>query len=209
MPRPVEVKRKCNICLKVTNKNSVSCCQCKLSYHKTCNKLQASVNILYNDFLCQSCACLIFPFHKISDADIFEMFNPKATTDINANVLNQLFTETLDSENIDNDFNYTNVLNDLYVDAEEAKSLLNNNSTKNNHSFTTMCINARSLINPLNFTKLEGLVAALNYKSDVIGITETWENINAPVFLKCFLVTFIQWRNCILYKTKPQFSNTI
>ena len=63
---------------------------------------------------------------------------------------------------------------------QKKKILVNPEENTNNcYQFSTLCINARSIINPTNFTKIEGLIASLNYKSDVIGITETWEQPNS------------------------------
>ena len=49
----------------------------------------------------------------------------------------------------------------------------------NNYQFSTLCINALSIVNPVNFTKIEGLITLLDYKPDVIGVTETWEQPNS------------------------------
>ena len=59
---------------------------------------------------------------------------------------------------------------------------VNNNlqeTMSNNYQFSTLCINARSIVNPVNFTKIEGLITLLDYKPDVIGVTETWEQPNS------------------------------
>ena len=38
-----------------------------------------------------------------------------------------------------------------------------------------MCKYVRSLVNPINFTKFQCLVASLNFESDVIAVNETGE----------------------------------
>ena len=49
---------------------------------------------------------------------------------------------------------------------------------------SSICINVRSLVNPINYTKFEGLIAILSYKPDVIGITETWESTSSSGHFK-------------------------
>ena len=45
-------------------------------------------------------------------------------------------------------------------------------------------INVRPLVNHINCTKFERLIATLGYKPNVIGITETWESTSCQVTLK-------------------------
>ena len=42
-----------------------------------------------------------------------------------------------------------------------------------------ICVNIRSLSNPLNFSKLESFVHNLNPKTDIIAVTETWIQNNS------------------------------
>ena len=55
----------------------------------------------------------------------------------------------------------------------------------NIYRFSTPCVNARSEVNSVNFIKLEGLIVLLDYKPDVIGITEIWEQPNSFGQYKC------------------------
>ena len=48
------------------------------------------------------------------------------------------------------------------------------------NSFLIICVNIRSLSNPLNFNKLESFVYNLNPKPDIIAVTETWIQNNSP-----------------------------
>ena len=48
------------------------------------------------------------------------------------------------------------------------------------NSFLIICVNIRSLSNPLNFSKLESFVYNLNPKPDIIAVTETWIQNNSP-----------------------------
>ena len=77
-----------------------------------------------------------------------------------------------------------NIQNELYVSAEEAKLLMENSSNCQIQPFSSICINVRSLVNPINYTKFEELIATLGYKPGVIGITETWESTNSSGHFK-------------------------
>ena len=58
------------------------------------------------------------------------------------------------------------------------KPYLESNQTTYDESlkniFSMLCVNIRSLINPLNFSKVESLLASLKLQPDIIAITETW-----------------------------------
>ena len=56
---------------------------------------------------------------------------------------------------------------------EEAKILFNNGNTE--CSFSTICVNVRSLMNPHNFSKFESLISGLDFKPHIIAVNETWE----------------------------------
>ena len=45
--------------------------------------------------------------------------------------------------------------------------------------FFSIYINARSLVNPINYYKFEGMIATLSYKPDVIGTIETLESTSS------------------------------
>ena len=89
--------------------------------------------------------------------------------------------------NLNEDDISNNILKDVYVTANEATRFLLDpaENVNNNYRFSTLCVNARSIVNPVNFTKIEGLIASLDYKPDVIGITETWEQPNSFGQYKC------------------------
>ena len=57
------------------------------------------------------------------------------------------------------------------------------------NSFLIICVNIRSLSNPLNFSKLESFVHNLNPKPDIIAVTETWiqNNSSGPY---CYLENY-------------------
>ena len=60
-----------------------------------------------------------------------------------------------------------------YLTVQEAREL---SSGKNEEcSFSTMCVNVRSLTNLHNFTKFESLISGLNYQLHIVAVNETWE----------------------------------
>ena len=66
--------------------------------------------------------------------------------------------------------------NDSYLSSDEAAILLKNSSE---NTFSSICINMRSLINPNNFTKFECLISALDFSPHIIAVNETWEKPNS------------------------------
>ena len=90
-------------------------------------------------------------------------------------MLNNMFGDSEHLNNCDVNLNEddisNNILKDEYVTANEATRFLLDpaENINNNYRFSTLCVNARSIVNPVNFTKIEGLIASLDYKPDVIA----------------------------------------
>ena len=61
---------------------------------------------------------------------------------------------------------------------------MENSSNCQIQPFSSICVNVRSLVNPINYTKFKGLIATLGYMPDVIGITETWESTSSSGHFK-------------------------
>ena len=62
---------------------------------------------------------------------------------------------------------------DSCLTVQEAQTLL---CGKNEEcSFSTLCVNVRSLTNPHNFAKFESLISGLDYQPYIIAVNETWE----------------------------------
>ena len=59
-----------------------------------------------------------------------------------------------------------------YFDTSQLETLPFGNSSKN--TFVALAINLRSIANINNFSRLEAFVASLNFKPDLISLTETW-----------------------------------
>ena len=193
---PSGFKSNCYHCKKiVTSKQRYTTCSlCYLTSHQKCLGSDLSMNeytfVSNNNYTCQNCATEVFPFHSLSDKEFMEEFF--SGFEINASLLNEIFTESGQLTNCDIDFNNDeeisdNMIKEVYISAKEVNEFLENpgENINNNFRFSTLYINARSIVNPTNFSKIEGLIALLDHKPDVIGINETWEQPNSFGQYKC------------------------
>ena len=110
-----------------------------------------------------------FPF-ILSDKELMEEFF--SGFEINASLLNEIFTESGQLTDCDVDFNDDEEISDhmikeVYISAKEGNEFLENpgENINNNYRLSTLCINARSIVNPTNFSKIEGLIASLITRS--------------------------------------------
>ena len=184
---PSGFKFNCYHCKKiVTSKQSYTTCSLYyLTFHQKCLASDLSMNeytfVFKNNYTCQNCATAVFPFHSLSGKELMEEFF--SGFEINALLLNEIFTESGQLTNCDVDFNddkeiSDNMIKEVYISAKKVNKFLENPSGENihkNYRFSTLCINARSIVNPTNFSKIEGLIASLDHKPEVSGINETWE----------------------------------
>ena len=76
---PKQFKLNCKVCFKNIYKRQgyLFYSHCKDNYHKTCIKSADSVELLYNNHLCQPCAHFTFSFHSIDDTKLLKIFKPK------------------------------------------------------------------------------------------------------------------------------------
>ena len=98
----------------------------------------------------------------------------KANT-FDTDYLNSTFDNTFEhllNNDSELDIDSSLTLNEQYLESCEIKNLFFNNSFKN--TFTALALNIRSIVNPLNFSKLEALILNMQCKPDVISICETW-----------------------------------
>ena len=106
----------------------------------------------YNDCLCISCAAATLPFFSLTDKDFSELFHDPKSPLPSADDLNRLLSNVPnhfdhDLDDADNMFLINNQL-DSYLTVQEVHKLL---SGKNEEcSFSTICVNVRSLNNPHN-----------------------------------------------------------
>ena len=90
--------------------------------------------------------------------------------------LNTIFQDTINTDD-NNSLNYPSFYNfqEKYIDISSVESL-----TFNGNEFLIVCVNMRSIVNLLNFSKLEAFIHNLEPKPDIIAVTETWIQSNAP-----------------------------
>ena len=187
----------CHCKKNVTSKQKyVVCGVCSLTYHVKCLKSNLSLNknnlISVVNYTCQTCMQVVF--HFLLNKELEEEFT--IHFEINPLWLNEMFADPKHVNNCDMDSDSDdeitkNLLKDVYklISAEEVNSYFVNDNlqetSSNNYQISTLCINARSIVIPVNFTKIEGLITLLDYKPDVIGVTETWEQPNSFGQYKC------------------------
>ena len=121
--------------------------------------------------------CSYLTFFSLTDKDFSELFHDPKSPLPSADDLNRLLSNVPnrfdhDLDDTDNMFLINNQL-DSYLTVQEVHKLL---SGKNEEcSFSTICVNVRSLNNPHNFTKFESLIAGLDYQPHIIAVNETWD----------------------------------
>ena len=169
--------KKCFVYLKLVNKNQkiLSCLfTCLQTIHINCIKDKFSItkNMLWK---CTFCS-FTFPFSSCSDKEFAELFDfGNSNLFYSANHLNNLFKNlsTYNEHSIANEINFFHNVNDQYLSSKDANSLLFNTFNENSN-FSVLCFNIKSLSNPLNFSKLEGLLSSLTLAPSLIAVTETW-----------------------------------
>ena len=123
----------------------MNCTLCSTFYHFNCVNLNKNLNSqFYKNWLCNLCADSTFPFQTVSDSELDKLFSFNLDfPNLNPTYLNDVFKNADDN---DDEMN----INDTYIDTNEAKVILKQNRTK---QFSSLCVNARSLVNPTNFAK--------------------------------------------------------
>ena len=66
-----------------------------------------------NNYTCQNCATAVFPFYSLSDKELMEEFF--SGFEINASLLNEIFTESGQLTNCDVDFNDDEEISDNMI----------------------------------------------------------------------------------------------
>ena len=194
----------CNFCNNFISKRHKhdSCCVCRVSYHLKCINLSkktaninANLNYLYNNWLCISCAAETLPFFSLTATEFTDLFsNPVLKVPLpSADELNNILLDATNCFDSDNDIDDNIVQNnqiDTYFSVQQANALLHSRYS-NEDSFSTICVNVRSLINPHNFSKFESLISGLDFQH-LIAVNETWEkphtigqhkNLNGYVYI--------------------------
>ena len=92
-----------------------------------------------------------------------------------ADYLNSTFDNTFErllNNDSELDIDSSLTLNEQYLESCEIKKFFFSITFKN--TFAALALNIRSIVNPLNFIKLEALILNMQCKPDVISICETW-----------------------------------
>ena len=122
-----------------------------------------------------------FPFSSISDDDFANQFqaNVKSHNFVlpDASLLNSLFSNfSPDNPDCtpDDDVETTLFPSDEteYITSDSAFSF--QQFEFNNHNFTAISLNIKSINNYKNFAKLEALLSSLNFSPTIISVSETW-----------------------------------
>ena len=177
----------CKICTKIVHKhdNAIVCDICNLWVHTRCNKLDKKDYKMFKDdeeksFYCLKCMNDIIPFTKLTDNEFnrlsVEGDNFKITVSPNApsspikhlmfdrinNWINELNATNLEDNNIE-----ANEMNCNYFTIDEFNGLKNNP----NESFSILHLNIHSV--QLHIDELRTFLDTLNYKFDIIALSET------------------------------------
>ena len=90
--------------------------------------------------------------------------------------LNAIFQDTINTDD-NSSFNYPSFYNlqEKYIDISSVESL-----TFNGNEFLIVCINMRSIVNLLNFSKLEAFFHNLELKPDIIAV-RNMDSIKCPL----------------------------
>ena len=118
---------------------------------------------------------LVNPFYFLTNEEfLYECeLERKQNVNINANHLNLIYSDRDTPDDKDYETNcLTAIAQEQYVEITDVNSLMFNNNI--NETFTILSANVRSLVNPRNFSKLESMIAGLDFQPDIICITETW-----------------------------------
>ena len=138
---------------------------------------------------CKEFSNYLFPFENMSD-DKFTVEFRTASTSYNAafdaKQLNNLFySGTADDDDVFVGLGSNNK-REPYLESNQTTLLSYDGSLKN--TFSMLYVNIRSLINPLNFSKLESLLASLKLQPDIIA--QGWPTSQMP--RAAFLAVFQQ-----------------
>ena len=160
--------KRCGVCLKTIAKNqkSITCNGCNNTIHIKCNEIDEKTYIKMKerdeDMFCIKCIEEIFPFSSILNTGQKQNTHSQA---ISENIFS-FFKGINDIENLfSDDGDQITPLNCKYVDLNS----FNYKYSKNN--FSLFHLNIASLA--LHKDELETLLKMLNYKFDVVGLTET------------------------------------
>ena len=164
----------CKICDNPVAKNhkAIECDNCGLWVHIKCNKINTQTyKYLQKEscaWYCISCSSKIFPFSNLNEDDFHKTIHGKKVKFLtiakkrnqNEQILIEKLNDALDKEDLENSSSYFHV------------NELNNNFSQNEFNGTNFLhMNISSICR--NFDDLQTLLAKINVKFNIIGITET------------------------------------
>ena len=178
-------KNCCEKCKKTIRKNQTyrKCKHCAKYYHAKCLfHNMRGVPRINEDWICTNCT------HTTSRTDI-NNDNPNEPlndenelrneiVNMNVQTLNNMFSINSNPEiggragDNDNEINIEELICDKYITCDEFDDLYGDFPADN--TFTSLCLNIRSISNACNLAKLKALLNSLNNKPDLLGICETW-----------------------------------
>ena len=88
-------------------------------------------------------------------------------------IVSNLFNSGKPCALIDDNIVHNNQI-DTYFSVQQSNALLHSRYS-NEDSFSTICVNVTSLINPHSFSKFESLISGLDFQPHLIAVNQTWE----------------------------------
>ena len=182
----------CNVCFNKVNKpnSAIPCPSCNHLIHKKCTKLSPYIinqlKITPNVWECSTCTHDKFPFSQTDDIEIYlDSFNSNWTCGckidikpfINSEDSQSKLTLTQYTDSNDHDMDFEENFNAYHsikpnFNYYETHDFHVMNNKTNDSSFSLFHTNICSL--QFNGDNLENLLANLQFKFDIIALTETW-----------------------------------
>ena len=180
------MKYPCGICNKnvTENTNSIFCNCCNLWVHLKCTDLDKlsfkRLSEQDEEWYCRKCLDTIFPFSSLSNNEFLSVIYNVSDTYLdlyeNCQILNVTnFPDEINLEENQLDINYRVSALDtgsIYVTSDQFNKKYNVDNEQN--KFSIIHINCRSL--NANFGEINNLLLDMNFKFDIIAMTETWFN---------------------------------
>ena len=178
--------QKCRTLIKLHQPN-IKCVNCNCLYHRRC----ASNLNRHNKHSWKCISCInehdsVPPPHIDNNELQNEMINNPISrgiqnpSSLDPNALNELFDSHSDTAAQHNDDDvYIDLHDEIYAVSDDIESYCEQYYLIPNNHFNLLSLNARSLQNTKNYSKLEALLLSLSIKPSIIGVSETWVTPNS------------------------------
>lgn len=180
-----EVRRQvCKICKSIVKRNQskVQCISCRYFFHTYCVLLPLARHKC-KKWQCQYCISRLeeLPLFNLSVNDFNAALGNEVSNNGNmiydVNQLNTIFQPPSDitpvneymSNATDIEYNFHNA---VYTISEDINTICDDFDELS--SFSSLCVNVRSLQNIDNLTRFQALIASLSIKPNLIAVNETW-----------------------------------